>query len=277
MELNQAAEKLLKELDDIQLSTPVILDQTRLSIISCRTLLADFRKEVMSQGFQSVSEEIDFFKNIKQVPLSRLIYNKEIYRFEITYPKGPQDKQKQFIKKQVKGYNHFFLSHIDFGQYIQMSDTHFDEYYFTRKTNVELPVYSSNVHLEDSEFNTPKDTLLAQFKAYSLVVPYLRKKLKDLKRNEPSKNKMNQLFWTGSYAAFVEMAYGLQTMRYFNNGNADIKQVIKELGIFLQVPDGNHSRTYNELKSRKGSQIKFFEETGQKLLQKMDDEDGLDN
>ena len=121
--------------------------------------------------------------------------------------------------------------------------------------------------------------MLAQFKAYGLAVVYLKDKLKRLNSSKNGKTintKSPELFWTGSYAAFVELAYGLQTMGYFNNGNADIKRVIKGLGSFLQVTDGNHSRTYNELKSRKGSQIKFFEETGKKLLQKMDDEDGLD-
>ena len=78
MQLNRAAEKLLRELDDIQQSSPAILDQTRLSIITCRNLLSDFRQEVITKGFQTVADEINFFKNIKQVPLSRLIFNKEI-------------------------------------------------------------------------------------------------------------------------------------------------------------------------------------------------------
>ena len=279
MELNQAAQKLLTELESIQESTPAILDHSRLSIISCRKLLTKFRHEITTKGFQSVEAEIAFFKQIKQVPLSRLIYFKEIHQFETYFPKGLIGKKKRFIKKQLNTYNEFFLSNIDFGQYIELNYTHFDEYYYTRKSNKELPVLESNIYLVDSEFNTPKDTLLAQFKAYGLVVVYLKnrlKKLKNSKRGSNSKSQISKLLWTGSYAAFVELTYGLQTMGYFNNGNIDIKQVIKELGTFLQVAEGNHSRTYNELKSRKGSQIKFFEETGKKLLQKMDDEDGLD-
>lgn len=279
MELNQAAQQLLKELESIQESTPAILDQARLSIISCRKLLSKFRQQVTTKGFQSLEDEIAFFKKIKQVPLSRLIYFKEIHQFETRFPQGPIEKKKKVIKKRLETYNEFFLSNIDFGQYIEMNYTHFDEYYYTRKPNKELPVLVSNVYLEDSEFNTPKDTLLAQFKAYGLVVVYLKnrlKKLKSSKQNFTFKNNQNQLLWTGSYAAFVELAYGLQTMGYLNNGNSDIKTVMKELGTFLQVQDGNYSRTYNELKSRKGSQIKFFEETGKKLLQKMDDEDGSD-
>ena len=87
----------------------------------------------------------------------------------------------------------------------------------------------------------------------------------------------NKLIWTGTYAGFIEFVYGCQAMGYFNNGNAETSKIVEILGDFLGIEKGNPSRTYNEIKYRKSSRIKFFEETGQKLLRKMEDEDGLDS
>ncbi|TYQ00207.1 RteC protein [Tenacibaculum adriaticum] len=280
MELKKEIEELLRELEYIHQSDAQILKKNCLSIISCRNLLTKFRKKVFKTGFNSVKEEIDFFKRVKQVPLSKLIYYKEIYEFETFLPKESNDKQKEFIKKQLKRYDDFFLTNIDFGQYMQMNHTHFDEYYFTRKPNKDFPIIGFGFFSENIEFNTPKDVTLAQFKAYDLAVKYLKRELKMLserKRGLTSINEENDLFWTGSYASFVEMTYGIHAMGCLNNGNIDIRKIIDQLGMFLQITGGNYSRTYNELKSRKGSQIKFFEEAGKKLKQKMDDEDGLDS
>lgn len=278
MEFKLLAQGLLKDLEKVQQTTPVILKQSHISILLCRKLLTKYRREIVTNGFESKKDEIIFFKEIKQVPLFRLIYYKEVLRVEKNFPKGSDRKKKKFIEEQLMRYQNFFSKNFDFGQYIESQNTHFDEYYFTRKFNDEFPVISSSFIIEDVDFNTPKDVNLGQLRAYMLMVKYLNKKRASLRNNKRfSSIKHNSgLVWTGSYAAFVELTYGLKTIGVLNNGATEIKRVIEELGDFLGVSKGNHSRTYNEIKSRKSSRVKFFDKISESLLQKMDDEDGLD-
>lgn len=87
---------------------------------------------------------------------------------------------------------------------------------------------------------------------------------KELLENEEIHKNNSEIIWTGPYSAFVKMMYGCQAMGYFNNGNISTNQIIESFSVFLNIKKGNSSRTYYEIKARKGSRIKFFDETGRK-------------
>ncbi len=279
MELTLHSENFIEELEQIELSNTNIIRKANLSIALCRKILLEFKKEIIRKGFGSIKEEVEFFKKTKQVPLIKLIYYSELRSFEMQFPKANISAQRKFIKKKLNKLNRFFLYNMDFGQYIVSGQTNLDEYYFTRKYFDAFPITSSKFYLQDPEFSTARGMLLGKFKAYGSLTIYLQKRLSNKRENNTenpllSNGKMN-LKWTGSYAAFIEMIYGCDAMDYFNNGNIEINTIIQELGSLLNVPIGNSSRTYNEIKNRKQSRIKFYEETGQKLLEKMNKEDGI--
>ena len=108
-----------------------------------------------------------------------------------------------------------------------------------------------------------------------MLANYLKKKIKELEFFDEKDIKNTALKWTGSYSSFVELIYGCEAMNCFNNGNTTITEIIEVLGDFLSIKRGNPSRTYNEIKNRKNFRNKFFNEAGQKLLNKMDKEDGI--
>lgn len=273
MELKLLAQHLLRDLDKIEKNTPTIYKRVHLSILLCRRVLAQYRAEIIEKGFSSVQDEIVFFKHTKQIPLSRLIYYKEVHYLEAYLLKSSKLVQKKNLKKQLNRYHSFFLKNMDFVQYIETEQTHLDDYYFTRKSNKELPIMGFNLVLEDPDFNTPKDVMLAQFKAYRMAIEYVNEVLCCLANKNGVSSKKSSLTWTGSFAAFVELSYGLKTVGCLNNGQVEIKKIIEELSVFLGVTLGNYSRTYNELKMRKNSRVKFLDEICERLLQKMDDED----
>ncbi|MDC6367326.1 MULTISPECIES: RteC domain-containing protein [Flavobacteriaceae] len=235
-----------------------------------------FKEHVAEFGFDSIKDEISFFKGIKCIPMKHLILYTEIRSCELRIPKSNVKRQLTFLDKQAKKVNQFFGRHTEFLLYMELGYDHFDEHYFTRKNLNNNPVVKSYPYYKDSVFNTSHDEIWARIKGLAMYVNYLKKKKEELTNTDKNIGK-GKLNWTGSYAALVEMLYGCQEMGYFNNGNIGINSVIDTFSEFLNVKKGNPTRTYQDLKARKGSPIKFFEETGQKLLQKMKDEDDLSN
>ena len=119
MDLETLCENLLEELNGIKFENLPILEQSHRSIGLCRNLLRTFKREILVNDFESVDEEIVFFKKIKQIPLVKLIYFSEIHSFEIQFPKADKGVQLKFVKKKINKLNRFFLYNLDFGQYVK--------------------------------------------------------------------------------------------------------------------------------------------------------------
>lgn len=264
-------------LNEIKRRTSKPTEEANQCCVVCSQILSKFKKVVQKEGFKNKRHEIHFFKSLKVVPMQYLIYYTELRSFELLIPKIGKSNQREFLDKKIDKVNSFFAKHTEFLIYLDQGYTHFDKHYFTRKHLNHTPVVKSYPYYKDPTFNTSHDGLLARIKGMALFINYLKEK-KALSEKTDGVQKPSErqtiLKWTGSYAAFVEMIYGCDAMSYFNNGNIEINRIIEELGSFLSVPKGNSSRTYNELKNRKHTRIKFFEEASQKLLDKMTKEDG---
>ena len=271
-------EKLLstfyEELKEIQSKNSTLLNEANVGITLCAQAISKMKKAVIANGFENKQSEIQFFKCLKVVPMQYLIYYTEVRSFELRMPKIGDQYQMKFLNKQVGKTNSFFTKYTEFLIYIDEGYEHFDELYFTREYMNHTLTIKSYPYYKDPIFNSSHDGILARIRGLGLYINYLKEKKLELVKPNSSRLK-STLKWTGSYSAFIEMIYGCDSMRYFNNGNIEIAKIIEELGGFLNVPKGNSSRTYNEMKNRKYSRIKFFEETSQRLLDKMNKEDGL--
>ncbi|WP_273276182.1 RteC domain-containing protein [Maribacter polysiphoniae] len=274
MELDLLAENLLKELAEIKSSTPHSMEQSRKSIALCRKLLNTFKKKVVVNGFTSISEEINFFKNIKSVPLSQLVYHKEIYRLELSQPKADKKQIKHFIQNHIQRLNHFFLSHIDFGQYLELGDTHLDTYYFTRKKVESIPISSTFLYVEDPEFSTPRDLMLAHFKAYGLVTVYLQQKLMHLKNDDLykniSSNSFEKLPWPFTNTDWVELVYALSISGMAKRNNLSIMKVSNIMQEVFEFTPKDLYKTFQDIKARKISRTLFLDQLTTSLLTEME-------
>lgn len=273
-------EELLKafneELKDIHLRISSPLEEANLVIALCTLSLVKFQKAVEKYGFQNIDKEISFFKSVKVIPMQYLIYYTELRSCELSLPKSGNLFQIQFLDHLEEKINQFFNKHKEFMVYLELEHSLLDKYYFTRKYLNKIPPIKTYPYYKDPNFNTSHDILLARIKGLELFSKYIDQRKLNIEHNINDFIE-KKLIWSGSYAGFIEFVYGCQAMGYFNNGNAETSKIVEILGGFLGIDKGNPSRTYNEIKARKGSRIKFFEETGQKLLRKMEDEDGLDS
>ncbi len=264
---------LLKELDDIKNNSNGIIECSNQSIIICRNLLNVFKKEIIKIGLKSITEEILFFKTIKQTPLIKLIYFSEIRSFEIQFPKVDTNEQRKYVKKKLIKINRFFLYNMDFGQYIESKQSYLDEQYFTRDFFDNLPITSSKFYFQDPDFSTPYDMLLGKLKAYNLFITYLQNRLSNINRtnNDDIFEVTNQidLQWTSTKTALTELIYALHYNRVINNGNTDIKEIAEMLQKVLHFDIGDYYKTFAEIKSRKISRTKFLDDLSAGLLSHM--------
>ena len=81
------------------------------------------------------------------------------------------------------------------------------------------------------------------------------------------------IIWTGKKVALIELIYALFIDGAFNNGNADLNEIVKAFEIAFQIDLGNFSRTFSEIKARKMNRIKYMEVLTDKLSAKMDESD----
>jgi len=274
MDFKPFTESLQRDLKETHINTSNKIKRANRAIRLCHALLTVFKKKISNGGFASVEKEIDFFKNVKTIPSSQLIYYNHIRLFELQFPKGNIDVQRKFIKKRLNRINDFYLQHIDFGEYVELGHTHFDEQYFTRKYLDSLPLVSTSIYFHDPEFNTPKDLLLAEFRAFNLFVSFLKNRLidksKSFQENQMEFNNHIKLQWTSTKVALTELIYALHYNKILNNGNADIKEIAMAMQKIFHFDLGDFYKIFFEIKSRKISRTKFLDDLASGLQSHMD-------
>ena len=275
MEKKLLAKELLNELESIHSTILDIIKQADLSIVLCRNLLSKFKKMVLTSDCKDQTKEIEFFKEIKQIPLSNLIYFSDIRSFEAQFPKGNKLIQKQTIIKKLNKLNRFFTVNMDFNQYIEQGRMYLDDRYFTRAYFNKFNVTTSKYYYRDPEFSTSHDLLLAKLLANKRFIKYLEIRLKKLNRRNGTKvkNVIKGFKWTSSKAALVELIYALNHTRSINNGNIELKEIVTQFQEIFDFDLKDFYKTYSEIKGRKKSRTKFLDELSASLLFRMDKED----
>lgn len=273
MDYSSLSHNLLLQLQQIELTDMEGIEKSSKSIMLCRNLLTKFKTSIVSHKFDSNSDEIEFFKYSKQVPLSNLIYYTEIFTFESEFPKGGKTMQSEFINKKISVLNTFFVHHMTFANYISLGNTHFDNQYFIRQAAYSIHVIDSEVYFFDMDFNTSHDMLLGKFHAYKRLVTYLEHRLENNK--ESKLISQSKLKWTASQSAFTELTYALYHSDIINEGNVGIKDIAKALQQVFNMQHVDFYRIYSEIKSRKKSRTKFLDDISIRLIQEMDRQDGM--
>ena len=272
MNLHKKSDQLLEDLNRIERNSENIQKRTYLSIQACSNVLSIFKKEIISEGFDTVDEEINFFKKIKQIPLVPLIYFSEIHSFEIQFPQADKNCQEKFIKKKLKKLNRFFLYNLDFGQYINSGQTHFDKEYYTRDFMGNHIIMISKFYFQDPEFCTPRDMLLGKFKAYNSLVDYLKLRLSNLKNdlNGEAAQNIKKLPWPFTNTDWVEFIYAFTAVLKKKQIDRSISEIsIKLQQVFDHEPQKPY-KTYQDIKNRKNSRTLFLDQMATILLSEMD-------
>ncbi|MFB9058058.1 RteC domain-containing protein [Mariniflexile ostreae] len=266
MDVSSQIEIFKAIIQDIQHSNTDIIKISQEAIKLCRTTLCSLRGIVKSKGFKSQKEEVQFFKKLKQIPSSYLIYYLEVYAFECQLSKISIQFRQKFSDKTKNHYYQFLMNHIDFVNYIEQGQAHLDICYFTRNQSVQIMMMHTNDYFYDLDFYTSHDMLLTKINGYKRFIDYLEDRINGY--SHVSYN--SKLEWTSSKVALTELIYALYHSQAINNGHAEIKEIANELQKIFNFDLGDFYRTYLEIRSRKKRKTKFLDELSMCLTSELE-------
>ena len=233
--------------------------------------ISELKKYVLDKGFKNQQEEILFFKHQKPIIVAKLIYYNAIYKIETKKPYG-ENKIKKFLTKELKKLKKFFDLNIEFYKYYRSNHTYLDEKFFVRG-NHDIKLWLDTYYFEtDHNFSTSHDYKVAKIMANDLIQVYIEGQLNQNNQEKSADNLA--INWTGSKSALTELIYALHSQGVLNNGNADIKLIVRMFETNLNIDLGDFYHTFMELKSRKINRTKFIDGLRDTLIKKMDEQEG---
>lgn len=265
-----------KTLGAYQIEIDDVLKLSEISANFCESTIERLRKKFMKQDQISPSDEINFFKNIKPLFASRLIYFISVYNIETNRPNGSVKFKRKYLQLELGKIKNYFDTNLDFYRYYRTGSTYLDHKYFVRgKQDIRLNI-DTYVYETDPEFSTSHDFKISTILANDLLQVYLENELNKLDFQTIDRpNSLipkNMVSWTGSKVALIELMYALHTSGQFNNGQADVKAIAAYFEKIFDIELGNYYRVYLEMKIRQ-SPTKFIDSLSYSLQRRIEEED----
>jgi hypothetical protein len=224
-------------------------------------------KWLKKHKFISIEEEIYFFKELKPIFLSKLIYYKTILKLESNLPHAKKSKIK-YYEKALNRIHQYSKNNAAFYEYYRARASYYDSVYFVRSSNKNIlqeDCYIINYH---TKLCTSHDYRIAVFISNDMLTNYLESRMEELEKNCSITHPLiNQsLNWTGNKIDLVELIYALHLSKKINNGNSDIKELAATFGkMFNQDLEENIYRWYVDIKNRKTVRSKFINQLSESL------------
>ena len=210
--------------------------------------------------FESSTEEIYFFKELKPKLVSRLIFYKNILKLESNLPIGIKLKKKCFEKSLDKVYQQS-RKDKDFYQYYRSRATSKDEEYFIRSNGKSIVNDCYHQINYDILLSTSHDYKVAILIANDLLLAHLEDKLEEINDscNLKHPSLKTNLNWTGNKIDLIEVIYALHHQKVITGGNIDIKDLAVHFGFVFNIDlEENIYRSYVDIKNRKTIKNKVF-------------------
>jgi hypothetical protein len=224
-------------------------------------------KWLKKHKFLSPEEEIYFFKELKPVFLSKLIYYKTILKQETNLPHAKKSKIKHY-EKALNRIHQYTKNNAAFYEYYRTRASYLDVEYFVRSSNKNILQEDCYIINYDAKLCTSHDYRIAVFISNDMLTNYLESRMEELEKNCSITHPLiNQpLNWTGNKIDLVELIYALHLSKKINHGNSDIKELAATFGkMFNQDLEENVYRWYVDIKNRKTVRSKFINQLSESL------------
>lgn len=272
---NQILNEINEQLQFVSLEIEDVVKRSETSIDIILKALAQLKILVLKAKFTQ-GEEIIFFKEIKPLLLSKLVYHNKVYKIEMKKPQGGDKVLRKYYNLELDKLKRYFDNELDFYRYYRSNSTYLDHKYFVRdKHDIKLSL--DTFYFEaDHRFTTTHDYKVAKIIANDLVQVYLENEINYIDRKEPkpknSEFPKTKLNWAASKTDLTELIYSLQTSNIFGS-NTDIKEIASYFENVFNIDLGDYYRIYMELRIRKTGRTKFVDSLKEKLIKRMDEED----
>ena len=266
--------ELNHQLEHIHLETIEPIEYSELAIGSVVSILEQLKTFFISYQFETKTDEIQFFREIKPQFASKLIYYNEIYNMETKKPLASAKVQRKYYSNELAKLKDYFDENIHFYKYYRTGNRCLDKKYFVRgKHDIKLTI-DSFYFQADQRFSTSHDYTVAKILANDQIKVYIEEQIallhNQIANPNPSRNSQK---WTASKVALTELIYALHTEGVFNNGASDLKDITAFFEATFNVDLGHFHRTFLDIRSRTSERTKFLNGLREKLLVRMDQSD----
>lgn len=275
--MKEFAERLLdemhRELSQLALNTTHELQRTEQSFQIAESAMQQLKAFMKDYEFQSIQEEILFFKEIKPQFQREMIYYCELMYIDANKPVGSRKCMIKYYHQVMEQVQAFFGRNHLLYTYYRMGRSDQDELLYVRETDCVplIPDYSLDF---DSSFTTINSSKLGKIMAFERVCEYLTQTIQALEYGVPViPEQKSKHLWTESKAALIELAYALHSRGAVNNGKCDVKAIINSLEQLFNVEVGNFYRTFQSMRIRKKNRTSFLDNLKLSLEKRMDETD----
>lgn len=269
---NEKLCELETSIKELEFETDCLIHRSEAIIHLIVKSLSEVKEYVLKKGFESIDDEIHFFKHQKPIIVAKLIYYNAIYKIEARKPYGAPSIKK-YLNKELKRLKRFFDQNLEFYKYYRSNNSYVDDKFFVRG-NHDIKLWLDTYYFEsDQTFSTSHDYKVAKIMANDLIQVYIENQLYNNKEQGDILTDLPKLNWTGSKASMIELIYALHYQGVFDNGNADIRLIAKHFENTFNTDLGDFYHTYLELRNRKVNRTKFLDSLREGLIKKMDEQD----
>ncbi|UPT70984.1 MAG: RteC domain-containing protein [Flavobacterium sp. JAD_PAG50586_2] len=270
--------ELQQRLDKIHSETAEPLEYAEHGIKASIAVLEKLKTKFILHQFQNKTDEIEFFRYCKPQLASKLIYYNEIFTITSNKPIGSKKTIRNYYKAELAKLEFFFNENLEFYRYYRTGNQTLDNKYFVRgKFDVKLTL-DSFYFQADQRFSTSHDYKVAKILANDALKVFLEsemQKLDEIQTSQSINDNHKGQSWTGSKVALIELIYALHAEGVFNNGQSELKEVVKSFESAFGVDLGQFHRVFLEIRARKSERTKFLNSLKDKLVLRMDDADEI--
>ena len=229
--------------------------------------------------FDSEQEEIKYFKFYKPQIVSKLIFYCTISKMLKRIPLGNKKAKKKYINQESKKIENFYDSNIELIHYYRSENTYFDKFYFLRKNVSTDMIPISRLLDTDKDHTTNGSHIIAQMLSNIKFSHYLETEIGKLtgkkKTIKTQKTPNSEIYWTAPKVALIELLYALFSEDAINNGDIEIKTMVKEFETFFNIRLNDPYRSFAEIKQRKKAPTLFIDSLKNKLIELIEKQDGV--
>lgn len=211
--------------------------------------------------FNSVEDEIHFFKELKIKITSKYILYKKILEIELKSPSNSKKLKIRHLKKALDICYQFSKKDKEFYKYFRSGSSYNDHLYFIRNLGKQI-INSDEILINfDKKLCTSHDLKLATIIANDILEIYLEEKIEQISNSCNTKHSAvkSKLTWTGTKIEMVELIYSLYYQKIFNGGKVEIKEIAEEFSRAFNIQlDNSIYRCFSDIKNRPDPKGKFL-------------------
>ncbi|MDR6156623.1 MULTISPECIES: RteC domain-containing protein [Chryseobacterium] len=272
-EITQLYDELELEINKIYNENNDVVKLAEKSLILIDDAVRKVKEMISPHHFETIAQEIHFFKKIKPQFISKFIYYSTILDVETHKPNGGSKIIKEYYETEQEKLKNFHTEHSEFYSYYRREATYLDHKIFVRNSYDLKMKLSYGFYNFDTTFTTSHDQIIARFIANQLFDQYLKESIENLCENNSSSKILSPLIWSASKVALTELLYALHLSNCFNAGHTDLSEIFRWAEKSFDISLGNYHKTLGEIRIRKIERSKFLNLLQQNLNQHLDDLD----